>query len=38
MDWIDFGSKNLTLSNGSAINTRQTLTQVKVGLNYRLQP
>jgi opacity protein-like surface antigen len=35
IDWIDFGNKQLTLSDGSAVNTSQRVAQGKVGLNYK---
>ena len=34
-DWIDFGHKSVTLSDGTAINTYQSVAQAKVGVNYK---
>jgi outer membrane autotransporter protein len=33
-DWIGFGSKTLTASDGTVFGTKQSISQVKVGLNY----
>jgi len=37
-DYMDFGSKTLTLSDGTAVNTTQRIAQGKIGLNYKLAP
>jgi outer membrane autotransporter protein len=37
-DWLDFGSKSLTLSDGTAVNTTQRIAQGKIGLNYKFSP
>jgi opacity protein-like surface antigen len=37
-DWLDFGSKSLVLSDGTAINTTQRIAQGKIGLNYKFAP
>jgi opacity protein-like surface antigen len=34
-DWIDFGHKSVTLSDGTAINTYQHAAQTKIGINYK---
>jgi opacity protein-like surface antigen len=34
-DWIDFGHKSVTLSDGTNINTYQRAAQAKVGVNYK---
>ncbi len=34
-DWIEFGHKSVTLSDGTAINTYQSVAQAKVGVNYK---
>jgi opacity protein-like surface antigen len=34
-DWLDFGRKSLTLSDGSAISTRERAAQGKIGVNYK---
>ncbi len=34
-DWIDFGHKQLTLSDGTTISTYQRTAQGKVGVNYK---
>jgi outer membrane autotransporter protein len=34
-DWMDFGHKTVTLSDGTAINTFQSVAQAKVGVNYK---
>ena len=35
LDWIDFGSKNLTASDGTVFQAKQwSVSQVKVGVNY----
>ena len=34
-DWMDFGHKSVTLSDGTAINTFQSVAQAKVGVNYK---
>src|SRR5262249_687403 len=33
-DWIGFGNKTLTASDGTVFSTKQTMSQVKVGVNY----
>jgi opacity protein-like surface antigen len=33
-DYLDFGSRNLTLPDATAVNVRETFNEVKVGLNY----
>jgi opacity protein-like surface antigen len=34
-DWMDFGAKNLTASDGSVFTAKQwSVSEVKVGLNY----
>lgn len=38
IDWLDFGSKSLTLSDGSVINSSQRIAQGKIGLNYKFWP
>jgi opacity protein-like surface antigen len=38
MDYIDFGNKNLTASEGTVINTGIRMVRGKIGLNYRLNP
>jgi opacity protein-like surface antigen len=35
IDWIDFGTKSLTLSDGTVFNATQRVAQGKVGLNYK---
>jgi outer membrane autotransporter protein len=37
-DWLDFGSKSLILSDGTAVNSTQRIAQGKVGLNYKFSP
>ncbi len=34
-DWLDFGHKSVTLSDGTTINTYQRAAQAKVGVNYK---
>jgi outer membrane autotransporter protein len=34
-DWIEFGHKSVTLSDGTAINTYQNVAQAKIGVNYK---
>jgi outer membrane autotransporter protein len=34
-DWLDFGHKSVTLSDGTAINTYERAAQAKVGVNYK---
>jgi outer membrane autotransporter protein len=34
-DWTEFGHKSVVLSDGSAINTYQSVAQAKVGVNYK---
>ena len=34
-DWVDFGHKAVTLSDGTTINTYQRTAQGKVGINYK---
>ena len=36
VDWLDFGTKSLTLSDGTAINSSLRAAQGKVGVNYKL--
>jgi opacity protein-like surface antigen len=35
VDWMGFGTKSLTLSDGTGINASQRIAQGKVGLNYK---
>src|ERR1700739_829986 len=34
-DYLDFGSKNFVLEDGTVLNFKQNFKQVKIGLNYR---
>jgi opacity protein-like surface antigen len=34
-DWLEFGHKSVTLSDGTAINTYQRAAQAKLGVNYK---
>jgi opacity protein-like surface antigen len=34
-DWISFGNKGITLSDGTAVNSSLHISQTKVGLNYK---
>jgi opacity protein-like surface antigen len=34
-DWLDFGHRSVTLSDGTAINTYERAAQAKVGVNYK---
>jgi outer membrane autotransporter protein len=34
-DWIDFGRKSVTLSDGTAVNTYARAAQSKIGVNYK---
>ncbi len=34
-DWLDFGHKSFTLSDGTAVNTYARAAQTKVGVNYK---
>jgi opacity protein-like surface antigen len=38
VDWIDFGNKTLTASDGTAFGAKMTLIETKVGVNYHLAP
>jgi opacity protein-like surface antigen len=38
IDYLDFGNKNLTASDGTIINAGLRVTQGKIGLNYRFNP
>jgi opacity protein-like surface antigen len=33
-DWIGFGNANLTLSDGTVVNTKSSISEAKIGLNY----
>jgi opacity protein-like surface antigen len=35
VDWLGFGSKNVTLNDGTVVNSTQRITQGKIGLNYK---
>jgi opacity protein-like surface antigen len=35
LDWLDFGRKSFTLSDGSAISTYERAVQGKIGVNYK---
>jgi opacity protein-like surface antigen len=37
-DWLDFGTKSLTLSDGTAINSSLRIGEGKIGLNYKFWP
>jgi len=37
-DWIDFGTKSLTLSDGTAMSGKQYMFETKIGLNYHITP
>jgi opacity protein-like surface antigen len=34
-DWINFGTKTLVASDGTVFSTKQTVSEVKIGVNYR---
>jgi opacity protein-like surface antigen len=38
VDYIGFGRKNLTMSDGTAVNAGMHIWEAKVGVNYRLSP
>jgi opacity protein-like surface antigen len=38
LDWLDFGSKSLTLSDGTFINSSLRIAEGKIGLNYKFWP
>jgi outer membrane autotransporter protein len=38
VDWLGFGSKNLTLSDGTAISAKQSVAEAKIGINYHWGP
>jgi hypothetical protein len=38
VDYIGFGRKNLTTSDGTAVNAGMHIWEAKVGVNYRLSP
>jgi outer membrane autotransporter protein len=37
-DWLDFGTKSLTLSDGTPLNSKLQVAQAKIGLNYKFWP
>ena len=38
VDYIGLGRKNLTTSDGTAVNAGMHIWEAKVGVNYRLSP
>jgi opacity protein-like surface antigen len=38
IDWIDFGTRTLTMNDGTAFNASQRMVQGKIGINYKLTP
>ena len=38
LNYIDFGNRNLTASDGTVINAGMRVTEAKIGVNYRLSP
>jgi opacity protein-like surface antigen len=37
-DWLDFGSKSLTLADGTPFNSKLQVAEAKIGLNYKFWP
>ena len=36
-DWIDFGNRTLTFSDGTAFTAKQTVSEAKIGVNYHFE-
>jgi outer membrane autotransporter protein len=37
-DWLDFGTKALTMSDGTAVNSALNIAEGKIGVNYKFRP